>query len=599
MLPAAATTVTPVQTVVRNETYEDTSFNWGVNAWSENGSAPSYIVEKNSVATNAYQGSGSARFKVITPAAVFPLTNFQFVKGQRYKVEAKIKADQAATVELMIRGGGPGYFPYAFRRLSATTQWQDITIEGIPNETSTLFLTTSTGPNIYLDNLKISTIQQDELVPVNKTSSIPDTMFGLHVNRLGAHNSWPQTGQKIIRLHDTGTHWCNLETAPGVWDFSRLDYYVQYATNNNLLPNLIYNMGQTPVHASGNPGVGGFYCTGYGSSAPPADMEAWRTYVTKVGQRYQGKIRYWEIWNEWDIPGNYSGDVANMVEMTRIAKEVLKGIDPTNVIVAPSVTARLGTQFVDRFLQAGGGAHVDIMNIHLYEPGPIEEIASAVSNIRTIMAANSVGSKPLWDTEGGFGCDPVAQPGCVSAGTVGANELAAPLRNFLVLWAKGVSNMNYYHWEGGSATGALVYGWWENSTPANCGANYNASLVKYNPYCPTPLGATYAQSITWLKSATLTDAYTTQGVNGKIYIFKLLSGGKFRSIIWSTGADEVVRLPKEAAYFSGPTWDKLTYAARLDGTGTKVGIPNALMPGTLTLYRYVTASKTPLLLTSD
>ncbi len=596
MLPAQSATVTRTETTVYQDDFESAAFHWGVNAWSEGGSSPQWVVERNTQAANARAGSGSAHFRVDSPAVIFLLDNFTFANGKRYKVTAWIKSDMPAGVELMARGGGPGYYPYAIVRHSATSTWQQVSIEGVMAEDTRLFLISPTGVNVYLDDLKIAEVKQDELKP-QSTATIPDTLFGLHMNKLGTHNAWPKLGQKVIRLHDTGTHWCNLEPQRDVWNFDRMDYIVNHVRTKDPQTQMIYTMGQTPAHSSSQPGATSLYCTSSGESAPPADMQRWTQYVTQVGQRYKGKIKYWEIWNEWDIPQVYSGDVAKMVEMTRIAREVLKGIDANNVILAPSITARLGTQYLERFLKAGGGQHVDIINLHTYEPGSPERMLGSVANVRSIMAANGVSAKPLWDTEGGFGCDPLTQPGCVNASTLGAADLANPLRGLLLLWASGVSNFNYYHWEGGTPTGALVYGTWEDSTPNNCAA-FLATQVKYNPDCATPLGRRYAQAVGWLKGAALSELYTTKGVNGRIFIAKMNLAGAMRVVLWSEGAAETVRLFKEKAWFAGTTWDTLKYQTPLDGVGTKQPIPDDLLDGTLTRYRYVQVGPTPLLLTT-
>ena len=36
--------------------------------------------------------------------------------------------------------------------------------------------------------------------------------------------------------------------------------------------------------------------------SPPSHIELWRRYVRVLGNRYKGKIKYWEIWNEPDHP---------------------------------------------------------------------------------------------------------------------------------------------------------------------------------------------------------------------------------------------------------------------------------------------------------
>jgi hypothetical protein len=599
---------------IYSDNYDDGTSEWIANQWSEEGSVPSAVADINLNPNNTYMSSrGSGHFKIIARAANFRLKAVRkddpakplFEAGKRYRVTAQIKSPQGTITELLIRGGGPVYPPYAFRQIKGTGEFQSISIEGVTAEQDpNVFLYTPVGVDVYVDDLEVVEVLQDELAPFNAANPIPDTLFGLHLNKAGLHQSWPRIGQSVIRLHDTGSHWCNLETAPGSWiggNDDRLQTMVDFVRQRAPSAHIIYTMGQTPSFYAENSTANSYYCTAggtkKGASSPPSDMTKWRDYVRRVGLAYKGKISYWEIWNEWDIPKNYSGSVAQMVEMTRIAHQELKAIDPANKIVAPSVTARLGTQHIDRFLRAGGAQYIDIVNFHAYEAGAPETMLSAITNVREIMVANNIGNKPLWNTEGGFSCDKNVDPTCDSQTHLGPYELANPLRYLVLMALKGVANFNYYHWEGRVKTNALVYGTWEDSTSENC-ANYDPNLIKYNPACPTPLGKNYAQAVTWLRGATLVDAYKVSGKVGSIYVFKLQVNGAMRVILWTEGDDEVVLLHKEGVGFSGPTWDRLKFQSMLDGKSVKTQIPEDAVAGDSSgSYKYVTVSKTPLLLT--
>jgi hypothetical protein len=611
VLPTESTPIARVETLLDIDNFENGTMTWHDNWWPTTG--PRYVqigIETNPA--NVVAGSTkSARFRIDEPTnAIFISDKWTFTTNHRYRFRVNIKADAATTVDLMLRGGGATYFrQYATRHVNVTTAWQQVIFEGIPGEADTqLAFIPGKGVTVYLDDIWMEEITQDELKPVNTTSPIPDTLFGLHISKLGEQGdnwpkAWPKIGQKVVRLHDTGTHWCDLEKADNQWDYSRLDMFVSLTKGNGPAgtaenfpqygglekpadpgAEILYEMGMTPTWASPNKTRQTAYCN-YGGTFPPSDLaetgsNSWRDYVTRIGTRYKGRIKYWEIWNEWDIGSgdsdlggnigiNYEGDVAKMVLMTKIAHDVLKAIDPNNVIVAPSVTVG-GLPQLEAFFQAGGARYVDVIAYHAGggDTAP-ESTYVPVANVRQIMAANQV-DLPLWDTEASQGCDPRVTLNCNQNGnTPAANltttELGWPMRHLLTLWARGVNNFNYYTNEGAAMPGALVYGKYEPVSATNCAA-YDPAFRDYNPNCQTPLGRAYTKTVGFLKGAMLTDAYETAGKNGRVFVFKLNVGGNLRVVLWSTGADELVAFPNDDG-----GWTDLKYVNTLTGGRTPIG----------------------------
>ena len=151
----------------------------------------------------------------------------------------------------------------------------------------------------------------------------------------------------------------------------------------------------TDVQADNPPGLSG---------GAAGDMEDWKTYVRTVATRYKGKIHDWEIWNEPNRPQSWTGSVETMVEMTRQASIILKGIDPSNRIVCPAPEQEKGLPFLDKFLSNGGGQYVDVIGYHFYvsATGTPEDMVSLIQKVKAIMEKNGVGNKPLWDTEAGW-----------------------------------------------------------------------------------------------------------------------------------------------------------------------------------------------------
>jgi GH35 family endo-1,4-beta-xylanase len=78
---------------------------------------------------------------------------------------------------------------------------------------------------------------------------------------------------------------------------------------------IILELGMTPFWASSRPEEVGYH--GNGSSAPQADIQAWRDYISTVAKRYKGVIRYLVVWNEANADDWYTGTVAQLVDLTR------------------------------------------------------------------------------------------------------------------------------------------------------------------------------------------------------------------------------------------------------------------------------------------
>ena len=115
---------------------------------------------------------------------------------------------------------------------------------------------------------------------------------------------WPAVGFGTLRLWDDlqGTTWAELEPAKGVWNWALLDNFVEAAEEHGV-SDILLTLGQTPGWASSSPDTAsGLFVLSAGAPAPPADIQDWRDYVTAVAQRYKGRIRYYEIWNEPNIP---------------------------------------------------------------------------------------------------------------------------------------------------------------------------------------------------------------------------------------------------------------------------------------------------------
>ncbi|MDQ3185496.1 MAG: beta-galactosidase [Pseudomonadota bacterium] len=232
--------------------------------------------------------------------------------------------------------------------------------------------------------------------------AIPLQYFGLHIHRADQGTAWPNVPFGSWRLWDAYVDWPHLEPSRGKWDFSRLDRYVAMAKLQNV--DILLPLANSPRWAAARPNDRSAYNKpGYPSE--PANIEDWRRYVKTVGERYKGRIRHYQIWNEPNSKLFFSGSPAKLVELTCEAFQILKSIDPLNQVVSagstPGAKDHLG--YLNHFLASGGKNCIDIVGHHFYVPlSDPQAMVPLIREVRSIMKKNGVSQKPLWNTETGW-----------------------------------------------------------------------------------------------------------------------------------------------------------------------------------------------------
>ncbi len=287
-----------------------------------------------------------------------------------------------------------------------------------------------------------------ELLPV---------FFGLHIHRADTI-PWPTVPFTRWRLWDTYTNWTNLEPHRGQYAFSKLDKFVDLAERHH--KQLILVLGMTPQWASSRPDE---WCPyGKGCAAPPASIADWDTYVRKVMTRYKGRIACYEVWNEPGFSdmkkfekGFFSGTAADMVELAKAAHRAMKEIDPSARLLSPSFHEDGGVPRLDRFLQLGGKAYVDVVSHHFYRSAP-EAIPALANRVGRVLLKHGMSGIPVWNTESGYLVqnrkrDVKAihiEPRSWSSRVLTQEALAGTIpRSFAVAFASGIERYYWYAWD--------------------------------------------------------------------------------------------------------------------------------------------------------
>jgi hypothetical protein len=364
-------------------------------------------------------------------------------------------------------------------------------------ESATVTATSLADPNQKV-SATVAVIPQS-----NSGPGVPVSFFGLHVNQL--NSPWPTVPFASYRSQDSGyIKWADINTSDQTYDWTTFDDWMARAESNG--QDIMYTLFITPTWASSrgvktkSPDYGCVYAniSGPGGCDPPDDLNAdgsgtdqhWKDFITAMMQHLgPGRIKYWEVWNEFNNPVEWSGSQAQMLRMAKDAYNIVKLMDNNALLTSPSVSTPIFAvdSYLLPYLQSGGGTYADIIAVHGYInlndvcpsscPDP-QMIAAVLDKSRAAMAASGQTYKPLFDIEGSWGqgtnmTDPDMQ-------------VAFTARYFLVQAAGTTKSRGFdkFYW----------YGW-----------DFRDTGSFYDPQTGTltASGAAYRQLHNWLVGATV------------------------------------------------------------------------------------------------
>lgn len=243
--------------------------------------------------------------------------------------------------------------------------------------------------------------------------TISRDFFGLTYHRWpGTSIEQPATVYKWARSHDyaPGTarvRWSSIEASQGSFDWAALDTFVNYhyAAGHNI----VHTLFGSPSWASARPGEASSYNNG--EAAEPSSLTYWDNYCSACATRYAGRIKYYEVWNEPNLTGFYTGTQTILAQMVRRANQTIKGIDASAKIISPAVTTLwdTGQTYFAGMMAASDGAAgtmatwTDYVGVHLYPAGDggLKQLPSAISNFLASFTGLGLSGKQAINTEAG------------------------------------------------------------------------------------------------------------------------------------------------------------------------------------------------------
>ncbi|HTG58475.1 MAG TPA: hypothetical protein VMG63_03575 [Terriglobia bacterium] len=270
-------------------------------------------------------------------------------------------------------------------------------------------------------------------------TGIPAGLFGLNVMN---PDKYPPL--QIGTLGHPLLGWIWIEDSKRVFNWRRIDRFVNMAEGHGLVDanrvvNMVLAFGGTPGWAVSDRShcEEKYHVTQ--CTDPPDNIEDWREFVTAVIQHYNGKtaahIRYYELWNEASIPQYWTGRQEDLVKLAAVAYPIVHS-DPYSVLLTPSPagTDSGSPGWMASYLRAGGSKYADGGTFHGYlatrsvNPYPMPDqdrtpgcgathgavctgsILTQVRKYRRVFDENGLAGKPMYNTEGSWGVDPITDP---------------------------------------------------------------------------------------------------------------------------------------------------------------------------------------------
>lgn len=228
--------------------------------------------------------------------------------------------------------------------------------------------------------------------------------------------------------------WHRVEPEKGKRDWSQFDQIVDMLVSAGIEPLMcVYG---SPPWASGATGSEEQYWLHVPTD--PAKFEAWlaqyKNFMREAAQRYKGKVRKWELWNEENISDAWRPKVNldQYVAWYTAMREVIRSVDKDAEIALGGLGnltfvgegSMPGYLFLETLYEKG--VHPDVVAIHPYTKVAPDQFKQwdnnfdDISLIHRIMESHGQSGRPLWITEWGW-----------SSGEIGEQRQAMYLKKSL------------------------------------------------------------------------------------------------------------------------------------------------------------------------
>ncbi len=205
----------------------------------------------------------------------------------------------------------------------------------------------------------------------------------------------------LIKINQE-TDWYNVEPTRGNYLYGKIDTLMDYyqLRNVDFLASLKYP--PTWLEGCNKSQVYHKNTCGFFLKELPRNINSWNEYVEAIAEKYAGKIKYYEFWNEPNAKNHYKGNMADLVNGLKETQRVLKNISSDIQLVAPAVSG-IPFKWLDEFGRAGGFKYIDIVSFHNYMQNiNLVDLSKRIKRFRKLLKKYGKDGTPIWDSESAY-----------------------------------------------------------------------------------------------------------------------------------------------------------------------------------------------------
>ncbi len=236
-----------------------------------------------------------------------------------------------------------------------------------------------------------------------------------------------------------------------------------------------------------------------GDKGPPDDLDDYINFVATVGERYQGRITHYQIWNEPNIYpewGNNDVDPLAYTEMLCRSYDTLKAIDPEIVVVSGAIAPTVSMNYRDLndfiylqlMLDAGAGECFDVLAMQGYglNSGPTDRRLrpttvnfNRVLYVRDMLVNHGLEHKPVWISEAAWNPVPPDVPDISGRETYGVVTEEQAARYMVRAYERQQQEWPY--------TGVMFYWFFKRASDAERNQSWYYFRMTEPDFTPLPI----------------------------------------------------------------------------------------------------------------
>lgn len=160
-------------------------------------------------------------------------------------------------------------------------------------------------------------------------------------------------------------------------------------------------------------------------TTPPTNYVDYGRFLAAFAERYRGRVRHYQIWNEPNLAHEWGGAPPQpeaYARLLRVASMAIKSVDDDNVVIAAPMAATLENSpramdevsYLRRLYEAGAGDDLDVQAANAFglehppESPPDPDVLNfrRVEFVRELMVEFGLRNKPVWFNEYGWNASP-------------------------------------------------------------------------------------------------------------------------------------------------------------------------------------------------